>query len=1051
MRKLLSLIFLLPVLTTQVKAQKLDPSTLDWQNQYINERNREPMRATFEAVGEKLSLNSIWKFHWYETPDLRSKDFYKLGYNDSNWDDILVPGLWELHGYHDPVYLNVGYAWRGHFKNTPPLVPFERNHVGQYRKIVELPVNWKGKDIYIHIGSATSNVRLWVNGQEVGYSEDSKLEARFDLTDYVKPGKNLIALEIFRWCDGTYLEDQDFWRLTGLARDTYLFTREKLRIEDLRVVAGADGIADVKLSMTPGLTSATFEIKDADGKVVASGSIPVEKKHEETEEGDVLLQARLSVENPLLWTAETPNLYTLTVATYKGKNKTDETTINIGFRTIEIKNAQLLVNGKPVLFKGANRHEMNPYKGYIVSEEDMIQDIRIMKELNINAVRTSHYPNDPRWYDLCDKYGLYVIDEANIESHGMYYGEKSLAKDSTWLHAHLTRIKRMVQRDFNHPSIITWSMGNEAGNGINFERAYEMLKAMDSSRPVQYERAEGAWNTDILCPMYFNLERSEKVVSNPEQTRPFIQCEYAHAMGNSMGGFKEYWDLIRKYPTYQGGYVWDFVDQALRWEVDPEKYGTDHIYVYGGDFNDYDPSDNSFCCNGIIAADRSYHPHSYEVRYQHRSIHTSASPEQALKGELSVYNEYFFIDLSRYAMHWKVEVDGRSVLSGTETELEIAPQTTETVKIKLSENAILKAAEIKDLASHDVYLNVSYKLLVQDGVLPAGTEVSYDQILINEAPVLAYVPNPGAPEMVQDGNFVKFSGWLTYENGTRRLPWELSFDKSSGWLVSYELNGRPMIANPIQPCFARAATENDLGAGWHNKSKIWRFPNYRLESFNVSENADYTRVTTQFLAVAGVARVILTYDIYKDGAIVVAQQLKDAGWLSQAPYLQRFGIEFAMPGEFTIVEVFGNGPFENYVDRNSAAVMGHYVQRVEDQYHYGYVKPQESGTKTDLKWMKVVDGNGTGFEITADAKFSGSALPFGRKDMDYIESGIEHSLKLKALAFENERALGKTHVNVDKMQMGLGCINSWGELPLDQYLIPAAEYDFRLVIRPINN
>ncbi len=1068
MRKLFNLFLLLSIFGLTALAQGVDPATFDWQNQFVVERNREPMRASFEAIGEKLSLNGIWKFNWYEVPDLRSKDFYTPGYDDSNWDNMPVPGLWELHGYHDPVYLNIGYAWRNHFKNNPPFVPFERNHVGHYRKTIELPANWKGKDVFIHIGSATSNLRLWVNGKEVGYSEDSKLEARFNLTEYVQVGKNLIALEVFRWCDGSYLEDQDFWRLTGLARDTYLFTREKLRIEDLRVVANADGLADIKLAMTPGLTSASFEIKDKAGNLVASETMPVVRKYEETNEGDVLLQARLSVEKPLLWSAEEPNLYTLTVTTYKGRTKTDKTTINIGFRTVEIKNQQLLINGKPVLFKGTNRHEMNPYKGYVVSEEDMIKDIRVMKELNINAVRTSHYPNDPRWYALCDKYGLYVIDEANIESHGMYYGEKSLAKDSTWLTAHLSRVGRMIQRDFNHPSIITWSLGNEAGNGINFERAYNLAKELDPSRPVQYERAEWAihsdvvgplhpdrivWasNSDIICPMYYDPERCEKIATSELLEKPLIQCEYAHSMGNSLGGFKEYWDLIRKYPKYQGGYVWDFVDQALRWEVDAEKYGTDHVYVYGGDFNDYDPSDNSFCCNGIIAADRSYHPHSYEVRYQHRSIHTSANPAQALKGEVEVFNEYFFIDLSRYGLHWTLEVDGQPVLSGVETGLKIAPHATETVKIALSEAAILKAADISDLAFHDVYLNVSYKLLVKDGVLPAGTEVSYDQILINEAPVRAYAPTPDAPEMVQDGKLVKFAGWLAFENGTRRLPWKLSFDKTNGHLVSYELNGRPMVAEPIQPCFARAATENDLGAGWHNKSKIWRFPNYRLESFDVSETADYTRVRTQFLAVAGIARVVLTYDIYKDGTLVIEQQLKDAGWLSQAPYLQRFGIEFAMPGEFSIVEVFGNGPFENYADRNSAAIMGYFVQRVEDQYHYGYVKPQESGTKTELKWMKVVDGNGTGFEITADAKFSGLALPFGRKDMDYIESGCAHSLELKALAFENERALGKTHVNVDKMQMGLGCINSWGALPLDQYLIPAAEYDFRLVLRPINN
>jgi len=1043
---------MLSALSTAEAKKNVQP---DWQDPQIVQENRLPMTASFQSGGLKLSLNGMWKFAWYETIDSRSMDFYKTDYADADWDYMPVPGMWELNGYGDPVYKNVGYAWCGHYDTTPPYPAMEHNYAGQYRRTFVLGEEWAGEDIFLHIGSATSNVRVWVNGKEVGYSEDSKLEARFDITKYVHTGENLIALEIFRWCDGTYLEDQDFWRMTGLARDTYVFSRDKKRIEDVRVIASADGIADITAEVTKGVSQVKFIIIDPHDKEVASETVAVSTKVK-SERGLPTAKAQINIPAVKQWTAETPWLYTLKMVSYDSKGMTEVSMLEIGFRDIEIKDGQLLVNGQPVLIKGVNRHEMNPYKGYVVSESDMIQDIMIMKQLNVNAVRTCHYPNDPLWYSLCDRYGIYVVDEANNESHGMGYGEGSLAHDENYQHAHLERMKRMVQRDFNHPSVIIWSMGNEAGHGVNFMKGYEMIKSMDSTRPVHYERAEGGPGTDIACPMYYDHASCERYASrDPRPAKPLIQCEYAHAMGNSMGGLKEYWDLVRKYPVYQGGFIWDFVDQALKWQVDPQKYGTDHVFVFGGDFNDYDPSDNSFCCNGIIAADRSYHPHAYEVAYQYRSILTTATREEALAGKINVYNENFFIDLSRYILHWGVEVDGRQVLMGCQPMPAIAPQTTQTVSLGFNEADIMEACCLGDIDYHDIYLNVRYVLKRPDGLLPSGAEVAYDQICITDAPLELFADYSGIPEYGQDGDLHTFSGEMVFEGatGVRLSPWTAVFDASKGALVSYTLGGKEMLKSPLMPNLARAATENDLGAGQDKRMAHWRNVEFLVKEFAVEAADSCYRVTTEFHPIKDFAYVRMTYNIYADGVVEAKEEFKDAGNLENGKLIDRIGMEFAMPGEYSVFEFYGLGPFENYCDRNSSALVGHYVQRVEDQYHYGYVRPQESGTKTQLKWIKVLDDNGAGFEISSDVKFSASALPFHWKELDVrmLGNNQAHSLELKKAAFEGQRSLGTTWVNFDLVQMGLGCVDSWGSWPLYEHLVVPQEYTFRFVLRPVNN
>lgn len=1041
----------------------------DWQDPGIVQRNRHRMSTTFETDGQKLMLNGTWKFNWNEKMDSRPLDFYTLSYNDAEWDTMPVPGLWELNGYGHPVYVNNVYAWRNVYEANPPYPAIEQNYVGQYRRTFTLDEAWDGKDVFLHIGSATSNVRVWVNGKEVGYSEDSKLEARFDITRYVKKGENLIALEIFRWCDGTYLEDQDFWRFSGIARDVFVFSREKARIEDLRVVAAASGDAKVQVEVSKGVSQVTVTIADKSGQNVVSTLVPVPSDARRSEYGNKVVDVDMLVPGVKTWSAETPELYTLTVSVANKKAVTETASIKIGFRDVCISNGQLLVNGKPVLIKGADRHELNAYKGYVVSREDMIKDIEIMKQLNINAVRTSHYPNDPLWYALCDEYGLYVVDEANIESHGMGYGEATLAKREDYELAHLDRMKRMVERDFNHPSIIVWSLGNEAGDGPNFVKGYYMIKDMDQSRPVQYEQARTLEHTDIFCPMYYGYEGCERYASsNP--VKPLIQCEYAHAMGNSLGGLKEYWDLIRKYPSYQGGFIWDFVDQALCWPVDPEKYGVDHIFAYGGDFNDYEPSDNSFCCNGIIAADRSFHPHAYEVAYQYRSILTSAKPSEALAGKVNVYNENFFIGLDRYSVEWDIECDGEMVLKGY-SKVDAEPQ--ETVEVELGYTAAQVAEACGgSLDGHDVYLNVRYVLNRPDGLLPAGFVVAYDQIALNVAPMEPFASAAaGLPSLKQDGSLYEFSGTMNYEGayGQRESEWTAAFDAEKGALTAYVLDGEQLVAEPVMPCFSRALTENDLGARFDRWMDMWRFAEFKVASFNVEAQENCYKVVVEYAPIEGVykmwknwsdaeevhsdAAVVMVYEVYADGVVTVEESLKDPGKLSQAPILPRFGIQFAMPGEYSVMEFFGKGPFENYCDRNTAALMGLYSQRVEDQYHYGYARPQESGTKTGLKWMRVVNENGTGFLVTAEDSFSASAIPFHRDEMDVkiLKNEQAHSLELKPKAFEDSRSEGKTYINVDMKQMGLGCVNSWGAWPLEQYLIPAQPYTFKYVLTPVNN
>ena len=1000
----------------------------EWKDPKINAVNRAPMHANYfayesddaakkglkENSSNFMSLNGTWKFNWVKDAESRPTDFWKNGFNDKGWDNIPVPGVWELHGYGDPIYVNIGYAWRNQFENNPPYVPTENNHVGSYRKEIMVPASWKGKDIIAHFGSVTSNMYLWVNGKYVGYSEDSKLEAEFNLTPYLKPGqKNLIAFQVFRWCDGTYLEDQDFFRYSGVGRDCYLYARNKKRIEDIRVTPDLDdeyknGSLNIALTLK-GSGKVNLTLKDASGKEVANT---------QATKGNAIIE----VKNPHKWTAETPYLYTL-YASLEGSKEVIP--VKVGFRKVEMKNAQLLVNGQPVLIKGANRHELDPDGGYVISKERMIQDIQIMKQFNLNAVRTCHYPDNNFWYELCDQYGIYVVAEANIESHGMGYGEETLAKREDYALAHMERNQRNVQRSFNHPSVIIWSLGNEAGYGPNFEAAYDWIKAEDPSRLVQYEQAGKSGKTDIYCPMYLGYNRCEEYSKDEQYQKPLIQCEYAHAMGNSEGGFKEYWDIIRKYPKYQGGFIWDFVDQSVRWTGKNGKM----IYAYGGDFNRFDASDQNFCDNGLISPDRVPNPHMYEVGYFYQNIWTS--PVDIKKGEVSIFNEYFFRDLSAYYLEWQLLKDGKVMRSGRVENLDVAPQQTAQIKLPIGNTC----------QCTEWLLNVAYKLKNTEGLLPAGHTVAKQQLVVNP------YKQPSMELKNQAKSNLDIVESTLVENDMRYLivdgeHFRIEFDKMNGYLSKYQVNGLDLMkeGSYLKPNFWRAPTDNDFGAHLNWKYAAWKNPTIKLTSLQQRMVDQQAIIEAAYELPEVSAKLNLTYTINNEGAIKVTQKMttdKNA----KVANMFRFGMQMQMPRSFDKVEYYGRGPVENYIDRKANADLGIYSQSVADQF-YTYIRPQETGTKSDIRWWKTLNMAGRGIQVVASKPFSASALHYT------IESLDEGLYKKQAHSQEVEEA-DMTNFCFDLIQAGLGCEDSWGRIARPEYQVPYGDYEFTFILMPM--
>ena len=1005
-----------------------------WQNVNINQQNREPRRANFFAFenlekaqsfdkkksANYLSMEGMWKFNFVKYHNKRPANFFALKYDDSQWKDFPVPGLFELNGYGDATYKNIGYAWATQFDPNPPYISELNNYTGSYRRTFELPKNWKGKDVYFHVGSATSNLTLWVNGKYVGYSEDSKVAAEFNISKYLKPGKNLIAMQVMRWCDGSYFEDQDFWRLTGIAREVYLYARPKQHAADIRLNAALennyqDGVLNYKVSLKGGKTDVAITLCDKDGKQIAQATGA---------------QGIIKVPKVNAWTAETPYLYKAYITLKNKQGAAEVIPQKVGFRNVEIKNAQLLVNGQPVLVKGADRHEMDPDGGYVVSLERMIQDIKIMKQLNINAVRTSHYPFDPRWYDFCDEYGIYITAEANLESHGMGYDEKSLAKFPEYLVPHIERNEGNVKPLINHPSVIVWSLGNEGGYGINFEKAYDWVKACDTTRPAQYERGGYDSKTDIYCPMYIGYEESENYCKS-NGTKPYIQCEYAHAMGNSEGGFKEYWDLIRKYPKYQGGYIWDFVDQGLR---DKSPITGKEIFTYGGDYGRYPASDYNFNCNGIIAPNRRLNPHAYEIQYVLQNVWIKDF--DAENGSFNVYNENFFKNIDDLNLTATLFANGVKLTTIAIPDTKgIAPQATKLVKSEALKSAIEKAEA--EHATEEITINFAFASDGSQPLVDKGQVMARQQIVLNgyEFDKVDAPANTGSKIEVEETNsYVKVSA--------ERMS--VTIGKKTGMIDYLDVDGEPMLKfrESMTPEFWRAPTDNDYGASLQKKMRVWKNPQMNLKSFDKSESKDSVVLTANFEMPEVKAELMLRYRINAAGEVTVTEKMTTDKEAKVAD-LFRYGMQLQMPASFSKLEYYGRGPEENYIDRHSSSFIGKYEANVKDEY-YPYVRPQESGNHTDIRYFSIFNPTtGKGITFEGYAPMECSAIPYLVEDLD---AGIEkehawgqHSGDLV------EKGLVQLHIQ--QRQFGLGCIDSWGSSPMEKYRMHYQDRCFSFVIK----
>ena len=1005
-----------------------------WQNVNINQQNREPRRANFFAFenlekaqsfdkkksANYLSMEGMWKFNFVKDHNKRPANFFALKYDDSQWKDFPVPGLFELNGYGDATYKNIGYAWATQFDPNPPYISELNNYTGSYRRTFELPKDWKGKDVYFHVGSATSNLTLWVNGKYVGYSEDSKVAAEFNISKYLKPGKNLIAMQVMRWCDGSYFEDQDFWRFTGIAREVYLYARPKLHAADIRLNAALennyqDGVLNYKVSLKGGKTDVAITLCDKDGKQIAQATGA---------------QGVIKVPKVNAWTAETPYLYKAYITLKNKQGAAEVIPQKVGFRNVEIKNAQLLVNGQPVLVKGADRHEMDPDGGYVVSLERMIQDIKIMKQLNINAVRTSHYPCDPRWYDLCDEYGIYITAEANLESHGMGYEEKSLAKFPEYIVPHIERNEGNVKPLINHPSVIVWSLGNECGYGVNFEKAYDWVKACDKTRPAQYERGGYDSKTDIYCPMYIGYEESESYCKS-NGTKPYIQCEYAHAMGNSEGGFKEYWNLIRKYPKYQGGYIWDFVDQGLR---DKSPVTGKEIFTYGGDYGRYPGSDYNFNCNGIIAPNRRLNPHAYEIQYVLQNVWIKDF--DAENGSFNVYNENFFKNIDDLSLTATLFANGVKLTTVAIPDTKgIAPQATKLVKSEALKSAIEKAEA--EHATEEITINFAFASDGSQPLVDKGQVMARQQIVLNgyEFDKVDAPANTGSKIEVEETNsYVKVSA--------ERMS--VTIGKKTGMIDYLDVDGEPMLKfrESMTPEFWRAPTDNDYGASLQKKMRVWKNPQMNLKSFDKSESKDSVVLTASFEMPEVKAELMLRYRINAAGEVAVTEKMTTDKEAKVAD-LFRYGMQLQMPASFSKLEYYGRGPEENYIDRHSSAFIGKYEANVKDEY-YPYVRPQESGNHTDIRYFSIFNPTtGKGITFEGYAPMECSAIPYLVEDLD---AGIEkehawgqHSGDLV------EKGLVQLHIQ--QRQFGLGCIDSWGSSPMEKYCMHYQDRCFSFVIK----
>jgi beta-galactosidase len=1020
----------------------LDPSVVG-----VNRERPRAVRCIYADAesalsGEKArsryyrSLNGEWRFHWVAKPADRPVGFQAVDFDDSKWDTIPVPSNMELAGYGIPIYTNSAYPWG---KADPPNIPEDNNPVGSYRRRFTLPENWQGRKVFLRFEGVASAFYVWINGERVGFSKGSRTDAEFDITRYVVPGENVVAVEVYKWSDGAYLEDQDFWRLGGIYRDVYLLSTGDLHVRDVETRVGLDAqYKDAQLTIRAwvrnagdgaGHASVEIVLQDQAGRTAAG---PLRERVDVGGGEERVVAFDAAVKAPALWSAEHPNLYPLLITLRdKGGGVIEVIRSRVGFRTVDIKDGELCVNGVPILIKGVDRHEHDPDRGHAITAESMVRDIVTMKQYNINAVRTSHYPNQPIWYDLCDEYGLYLIDEANIESHGMGYGERTLAKDPAWLDAHMDRTMRMVERDKNHPSVIIWSLGNEAGFGPNFEATSAWIRQRDRSRPVQYERAELDKATDIVCPMYAPPKRLAACASKPQE-RPLILCEYSHAMGNSNGNLWMYWDLIYANRQLQGGFIWDWVDQGIRQPVarPPNSgyirptAGEPTFWAYGGDFGPPGtPSDDNFCCNGLVSPDRAPHPGLFQVKKVYQNVRVR--PVDLGAGQVEIRNWYDFTNLRELVTcTWSIQAAGETLARGRLEDLDIAPHTARTVRMPL--------VAITPEPGVEYFLDLSFSLKEDKTWAKQGHEVAWEQFKL---PVEAAAPTVNPNEM--PGVALKEEGAAIVVTASGNA-WTV--DRASGLLRSWRYRETELIREPLRPHFWRAPIDNDRGNKMPKRQGVWRHAGLKLEA----EEVAVRRVSEQVVEIALRAKLpavasayAMTYRFYGDGDVVVTGSFTPGD--KKLPDMPRFGMQMAMPGAFDTIAWYGRGPQETYCDRKDARV-DVYSGRVDEQYYQDYSEPGESGNKVDVRWIALTGKRGVGLLAVGMPLLSVNALPYTTDDLE----GPKHPYELPKRDFVT--------VNLDLMQMGVGGDNSWGALPHPEYRIhpEARAYRFRLRAYDVN-
>ena len=1002
--------------------------------------NAEPMHATFVPFGSRdealrldgtaspyaLSLDGPWRFRWVPRPDQRPWGFERDEYDVSSWEELTVPANWELNGYGLPRYLNSDYTF-GPTPPTPPLIPDDDNPVGSYRRTFTLPAAWAGRRVLLHFGGVNSAFYVWVNGREVGYSQDTKTPAEFDVTTHLGPGENTVAVQVFRYSVGSYLEAQDMWRFAGIERSITLVSSPQVRIRDFFARASLDGRFEngtlrVTVAVKNKLAEAAKELRvraellDAAGAAVLA---PIERAVDVPARDERSIDLTGSMLAPAHWTAETPNLYTLLLTLLDASGATLEVvTAQVGFRTVEIRGGQLLVNGVPITIKGTNRHEHDPLTGRVVSDELMLRDITLMKRLNINAVRTSHYPNTPRWYELCDRHGLYVIDEANIESHGVgYHPDVTLGNKPEWLALHLDRTRRMVERDKNHPSVIVWSLGNEAGDGVNFQATSAWIKGRDPSRPVHYERAKLEPHTDIYAPMYARIPRLLEYAAS-EQTRPLILCEYMHTMGNSGGGLADYWTVIRAHRQLQGGLIWDWVDQGIeRRTADGRR-----TFAYGGDFGD-SPSDGNFLCNGIVAPDRTPHPHAWEVKKVYQSVAAELLDWPARR--VRIHNRHDFLPLSAVDVAWRVEGDGEVIAAGVLPRLAAPARSHEDVTIPVPEIAARPGAES--------FLTLTFHAAAESPLVPRGFEVGFDQF-----PLPAAAPVPRLDRVVLPPLAVSDSaGAVTISGGT----FALVFDRVAGTIRSWQYRGVELIMSGPVPDFWRAPTDNDYGNRMPVRLAAWREAGAKrtVTALTVTRvGPAEVRVDVESVIPVGNSRHTTRYTVLGSGDVLV--DVAFAPGAPGLPELPRFGMQLTLPRAFDTVTWLGRGPHESYADRKASAAVGMYSGSVDEQFH-PYVRPQETGYKTEVRWIALARADGIGLLAVGRPLVGAAASRFLHDDFEYgPEKGQRHPTDM------TPRNL--VVLNVDLGQMGLGGDDSWGAKPHDEYMLFAKPYEYSFRLRP---